>query len=207
MFWRRVRPVAALVLVIVALLVLGLALGLSHSASPPPALPNPNGYVELLKAAQHLTPDSEISEMGEDKLRAFLNANADSLGQVKTALLHDCRVPLNYSATNSSFLQDLSALKRVAQILREKGKLEEHDQHLADAAATYSDIVRLGCEVSRGGRIIESLVGMAIEAIGTARLESLASGPGRGAVAARGGVAGSRGRSKSLCCRGHSAGT
>jgi hypothetical protein len=47
------------------------------------------------------------------------------------------------------------------------------DNRLADAAQSYVDCIRLGNEMSRGGLIINRLVGIACEAIGASRLSKL----------------------------------
>jgi hypothetical protein len=70
---------------------------------------------------------------------------------------------------------DLIRCKRLAQAFAAEGRLAELEQRAPDAAESYLDTIRLGHECSRGGVIIDSLVGIAIEAIGMTPLEKLSS--------------------------------
>ena len=57
--------------------------------------------------------------------------------------------------------------------LEAEGQLAELDHRPQDAARAYLDAIRLGHECSRGGVIIDSLVGISIQAIGLTPLEKL----------------------------------
>ncbi len=70
-------------------------------------------------------------------------------------------------------LENLSTLKRLAQALAAQGQLAELEKHPAAAAESYLTAIRLGVAGSRGGLLIDSLVGTAVEAIGSAGLEKL----------------------------------
>jgi hypothetical protein len=65
-------------------------------------------------------------------------------------------------------------LKRLAQGLAAEGRLMELEGRPNDAADSYLTAIRLGVATSKGGLLIDSLVGIAIEAIGTSYLEKLA---------------------------------
>jgi hypothetical protein len=56
-----------------------------------------------------------------------------------------------------------------------EGRLAELENRLGDAAAVYLAVIRLGYAMNQGGVIIDSLVSMAIEAIGTSGMQRLAS--------------------------------
>jgi len=69
--------------------------------------------------------------------------------------------------TNVSGLgPELARLKVLARLLTDEGQLAEMENRYADAAQSYLDTIRLGNEMSRGGFIINRLVGIACEAIG-----------------------------------------
>jgi hypothetical protein len=172
------RPVAkffaGFAILAVAVAIGGSVLVLIRPAPSPPPMPSPNGCDDFLKAAGMITDDFSDSDMlGKQELRALVTNNSLALELVRTGLTRQCRLPLVFSATNSAFLTDLSGLKRLAQALAAEGRLAEVENRQGDAAESYLTIIRMGHEAGRGGIIICSLVGIAIEAIGTARLEKL----------------------------------
>jgi hypothetical protein len=157
------------------LLVAALILTLGQPAPLPPPLPMPNGYDDFVKAGGMVTDTaSDYGTMSEEELRAFMKKNGEALKLVRTGLSRECRVPLDYSATNTAFLGNLAAIKRLAQAMTAEGRLAEMENRPADAAAAYLAVMRLGVASSHGGLIINSLVSIAIDTIGAARMEKLA---------------------------------
>jgi hypothetical protein len=78
-----------------------------------------------------------------------------------------CRVPLAYDLTYASnHIADLSTERRLARAFLEEGKLAERENRPTDAASSYLDTMRLGHECSRGGVIIDMLVGVACQSLG-----------------------------------------
>ncbi|HEV2208050.1 MAG TPA: hypothetical protein VG167_04700 [Verrucomicrobiae bacterium] len=71
---------------------------------------------------------------------------------------------------------NLAVLKRLGFALAAEGHVAELDRDPVTAAGDYLAAVRLGQEQSRGGLIIDSLVGIAVESIGLTPLEKLAPG-------------------------------
>jgi hypothetical protein len=65
-------------------------------------------------------------------------------------------------------------MKRLAQAFTAEGKLAEMENRPADAAKSYLDAVHFGNEATRGGVLIDQMVGMAVESIGTSHLINLA---------------------------------
>ena len=55
-----------------------------------------------------------------------------------------------------------------------EGRLAEFGNRPAEASEAYLNVIRLGYAISRGGLLIDSLVGIAVEAIGTVNMERLA---------------------------------
>ena len=173
------RPIAKvlvgffLVAVIMAIGMIGLTL--SRPGPPLQPLPTPNGYDEFVKAGQMIsgTP-GDYAAMNETELRLLVRTNSEALQLARAGLEYESRVPLDYSVANSPHLNQLPALKRLAQLLAAEGRLAELEHHPGDAADSALTAIRLGCETSRGGTIIDSLVGIAIQAIGMASLERVA---------------------------------
>jgi hypothetical protein len=76
-------------------------------------------------------------------------------------------VPLDTTLTNEGgLLVQLAGMKRLAQLLAAEGRLRELEDRPEDAARSYADAIRFGNETSRGGLLINRLVGIACEAIG-----------------------------------------
>jgi hypothetical protein len=100
--------------------------------------------------------------------------NAESLRLLRLGLTRQCAFPADSAMMNDAgMLSDLAAMKQLAQLLAAEGRLRELDNHLADAAQSYLDAIRLGKEMSRGGFFINRLVGIAIEALGSTALGKL----------------------------------
>jgi hypothetical protein len=171
---RAVKLLTGFFIVAVLLVVAALIFALSQPPPAPPPLPKPNGYDDLVQAATMLADKtSDFATMSEGELRALVAKNARALKLARTGLSRECQVPLDYSAVNPTYFTNLGGLKRLAQGLAAEGRLLELEGRPTDAAGSYLTVIRLGSASSRGGLLIDSLVGIAIEAIGTARLEKL----------------------------------
>jgi len=113
---------------------------------------------------------------GEKELRTFVADNAEPLRLLRTGLNRDCRVSLEYSQSYlTTHITRLALLKRLAQTQAAEGNLAQMEHRYGDAARAYLDTIRLGHESTRGGVLIDSLVGIAIEALGSTPLQPLVS--------------------------------
>jgi hypothetical protein len=170
--------IAGLVLVI---LVVGLVLLLARSRPLPEVkLPEPNGYLDIVKAGKllHFGANAESiwanPSPTAEEYRACLSTNQEALQLVRAGLSHECRVPVEYSTSFlDAHLEVLGKIKSLARTLQFEGRLAELEQRPSDAAHSYVDIVRLGNEVGRGGLLIDALVGTACQAIGLAALQAV----------------------------------
>jgi len=146
-------------------------------AAPPAriSLPNPNGYADFLRAGQiATTTTSDYRTMSQEELRALLTRNAEALQLVRAGLGKECRVPIEFSTNYlDRHLVELSAIKNVGRLLSMAGRLAELENRPTDAAERYLDTIRLGQDSARGGLLIDSLVGLALESMGLGPLEKL----------------------------------
>src|ERR1035441_8694430 len=170
------HPIAKLLtgffIVAVLLVVAAIVFTFSQSAPPPRPLPQPNGYDDFVKAGAMITDNaSDYRSMNQVELRAFVTNNAEALKLVRTGLGRECRVPLDYSATSAANVHNLPVIKRLAQAMTAEGRLAEMENRPADAAEAYLAVIRLGCAMNQGGLIIDSLVGIAIDSIGSAGMQ------------------------------------
>jgi hypothetical protein len=138
-------------------------------------LPNPNGYDDFVKAGQMVSTNTwNYDEMNEEELRKTVSANAEALSLVRSGLSNQCCVPIQFSETYiNNHLADLTGLKRLAQAFVAEGKLAEMENRPNAAAKSYLDTVHFGNESARGGVLIDELVGIAVEAIGTTHLQKV----------------------------------
>ena len=87
----------------------------------------------------------------------------------------ECRVPLQFSlAYATNHVNDLIALRSLAQAFAAAGQLAEMEGRLNDSARSDLDTVRLGIESVRGGTIIDGMIGTAIESFGVKPLQAIA---------------------------------
>jgi len=152
-----------------------IALEIARSPSGP-SLPNPNGYDDFVKAGRAVEGDaSTFADLELGALRTAILTNAEPLRLLALGLTRQCSFPTDMGVTNSDLaFGDLSKLKRLAQLLCAEGRLAAMEGRPIDAARAYIEVMRLGNEISRGGLVINRLVGIACEAIGSGSLAKLA---------------------------------
>jgi hypothetical protein len=173
---KNVRRLLFVLGVVAALLGAGVVviLTIGRTASPL-ALPNPNGYDDLLQAGQAVTGTlDDAPNLDRDRLHALVATNAEALRLLRVGLRHRCAVPTETQITNFANISgDLIALKSLARVLSAEGRLAEMENRPADAARSYVDAIHLGSAMSAGGLIINRLVGIACEGVGSIRLVKL----------------------------------
>jgi len=171
---RRSLLVAA---VVAAAIIAAVLFALTIGQTPPPnhALPSPNGYDSFVQAGNLVLGDvSSFSDMDHDALRGLVSSNAEPLRLLRLGLTRRCSFPTDFALTNQSWMVgELPHLKRLAQLLRAEGQLAEMESRPGDAANAYTEAIRFGNEISRGGFLINRLVGIACEAIGAVPLTKL----------------------------------
>jgi hypothetical protein len=175
---RRVRALLLTFVVMVTLTALGLVVFTTPRKSPRPPLPNPNGYDDFLTAGAMVTGDvGNFSTLDRDRLRELVTTNAEPLRLLRLGITRHCAVPIDWTATNLvAMVGNLAELKALALLLAAEGRLAEMESRPADAAKSYVDAVHYGNEISRGGFLINRLVGVACEAIGCRPLTKLVPG-------------------------------
>src|SRR5689334_4036344 len=135
----------------------------------PSALPSPNGYDDLLRAGQFITGKiDDAPDLDHDKLHALVATNAEALRLLRVGLSHPCAAPTEAQIANfANVSRDLISLKSLARLLSAEGRLAEMEDRPADSARSYLDAIRLGNEMSRGGLMMNRLVGIACEGVGS----------------------------------------
>ena len=172
---RNLLLALALIILIAFAALIGFMVGQPLVSAP---MPNPNGYDDFVQAGGTVTGDvGKYSTLDENKLREVVLANTEPLHLLRRGLTRRCAVPTAVGMTNFGALtSDLAKFKALALLLATEGRLAELENHPGDAARSYFEVIRLGNETSRGGFMINRLVGVACEAIGARPLAKLLPG-------------------------------
>jgi hypothetical protein len=165
---RKIRSILLALAVILVLAGLAVLVSTTGRTSQGPPLPNPNGYDDFIKASDGVAGSVwNYFELDRDSLRELVSTNAQSLRRLRLGLTRQCLMPMDSFLTNATgMMNQLADIKRLAQLLAAEGRLREMDNQPADAARSYTDAIRFGNKLSRGGWVITRLVGIACESIG-----------------------------------------
>ncbi|MGO8674903.1 MAG: hypothetical protein ACLQVX_03405 [Limisphaerales bacterium] len=135
-------------------------------------LATPNGFDDFIKAGRAvLGTDDEISGQNPETQRALISTNVEALRLLRLGLTRRCVMPANSALTN--FVGSMNPMKRLVMLLEGEGHAHEMDNRFGDAARSYTDSVRFGNEMSRGGFLITRRLGVASEVLGCERLASI----------------------------------
>jgi hypothetical protein len=171
------RKIRLLLLTAAVVFAAAVATLIVFATRPPrnPPLPNPNGYDDFVKAASLVTGDPwNTRALDLEGLREFVNANGESLRLVRLGLSRQSALPADSAMTKAAqMMTELADMKKLALMLAAEGRLRDLDNQPVQAALSYVDTIQFGNEISRGGFIINRLVGVACEAIGEVPLRSL----------------------------------
>ena len=172
---KRRRTWILTAVVLAALIAAAVIVVFGPSLSTNQTLPNPNGFTDFVRAGNLLVGDiSRYGDLDHEALRSLVSSNSEPLRLVRLGLTRKCSFPTAVALTNQNWmLGELSHLKYLAQLLRAEGLLAEMEGRPADAAESYLVTIRFGDQASRGGFLINRLVGMACEAIGQNALVKL----------------------------------
>lgn len=142
---------------------------------PVPPLPADNGHADFVTASQIVTAHTgDYSKLNKEDLRALVAKDSAALKLARTGLEKQCRIPLDFSTTSTTHLDELARMKRLALAFAAEGRLAEMEGRYDEASKSYLDAIHFGTESVRGGTVLDQMVGTAIEAIGIAQLQKLA---------------------------------
>jgi hypothetical protein len=163
------------IVIILAVLVLSFRLVNWAAKQGPalPALPNPNGYDDLLAAGgQILPPPADLIELTPEQVRSLADHNRPAVQQARHALQTPCMVSLKPTKPWDDHHEiDLRNLKRLAFALGVEDKIQLLNQHTNEAAQCDLDILRLADAMRRGGLVIDGINSLAADVIGDALLQ------------------------------------
>ncbi|MGH7972807.1 MAG: hypothetical protein ACREIC_29180, partial [Limisphaerales bacterium] len=164
---RKFRTLLLALGVIVVLAIVSLMVFTAGMPASPP-LPNPNGYDDFVKASGAVVGNTgDFPTLDRNSLAALVSTNAEPLRLLRVGLSRQCLMPMDFALTNAAgMMNQLAEMKRLVQLLAAEGRLREIENRPGDAARSYTDAIRFGNEMSRGGFLITRLVGIACESIG-----------------------------------------
>lgn len=147
------------------------ALRLAFPTFVPPPLPQPNGYDDLLRAAEMLAPRTDYyDEMDEEELAKIVEHNRPALEIAREALEMECGVPMDWSGDPAAG-GDLAMLDRVQSArtlcrafhadMREELSRQQSSSAVSSGLAAY----RLGKQCYRCGLMVDYLVGLAVQGV------------------------------------------
>jgi hypothetical protein len=142
---------------------------------PSPQLPSPNGYDDFVAAGKTFLNGSPILNTSVEpqstaELAAEVAKFETTFDLVRLGLSRPSQVPLWPADLSSIYLLDIQQLRTVARALTREAELAQQQSRHRDAAMISIDCVRLGHASSRGGLLIQYLVGIAIEGVGYSSL-------------------------------------
>lgn len=138
----------------------------------PPPLPQPNGYDDLLRAAEMLAPRTGFyDEMGPEELVAIVEHNRPALALVRGALDKGCAVPVDWSrdpavsATDPTLLDQASAMRQLARAFVADMRVNLANGQADETVVSGLAAFRLGKKCYRDGLMIDYLVGLAVQGV------------------------------------------
>lgn len=178
-----------------ATLLLGVLIGLIllTPGGPPPmdtSVPNPNGYDLIAQAGTVVRQvQKSVGELEREELNALVRDNQPALELTRKGLALPCKLPMpaNMEAL-SRHPQIAGQHKALALAFVAEGRLRALQGDAAGAARSYLDAVKLGPAVTRGGLIIDLMIGQAVMQLGADKLVEISPrlGPAEAQVAADG---------------------
>ena len=138
------------------------------------ALPADNGYDDLTNSATMLATNVfDYAQLSLSHLQTLVSSDSAALQLARSGLQKQCRVPVDYSQAQTATPNRLAAIKQLGLAFAAEARLAEMQGRTNDAVKSYLDIIHLGNQSSRGGVLIDQLVGDALEKMGTGGLQQL----------------------------------
>ena len=138
-----------------------------------PALPSPNGYDEILAAANDIKPaPKDLVDLTPDQIRALADQNRPELERARKAFQLQSRVSVKPTREWDDHHDDnLASLMRLAVAFGIESSMKIKDHQTNAAAECDMDMLRLADRVGKGGIIIDGIKSLTIEALAVGELQ------------------------------------
>ena len=172
---RKIRVLLITGLLLLVTLLIAVSYFSSSSQLAAEIVPHPNGYDDFVAAGKLLTgdaPDRKTATLSE--LQAYLATNQPALERARLGLTKDCASPTVYTTNYiESLASSLSPIKGIAVTFCLVGRKAELEGRPEEAAQVYLSTFKIGTGLSRNALLIDALVSIAIESIGSSSFEGL----------------------------------
>lgn len=141
----------------------------ARAARDRPPLPNPNGYDDFLAAADQLGSFSSRMLLTNDipLFERVLATNGPALAAFRRGLARECRVPFGFTDQYlGRHVKDLGRIKEIARLVIAEAAVARAQGRPQEATTMALEVVHYGHQLTRGGVLIDDLVGAANIAIG-----------------------------------------
>jgi hypothetical protein len=147
-----------------------------------PALPDPNGYDEVLEAgrtieqAGTMAPRLDLAKADETVLTPIVAANRDAVARARKGLEKSFQVPVVYNVDHmvNVLWKDLVSIRGgLVRGLTAEGRQAVLQGRIDDATASYSDQIRLGEALSHNVPMMAYFMSVAVESTGLHNLRDL----------------------------------
>ena len=132
----------------------------------PPVLPVPNGYDELIGIAMTIPPRTGFyDEMEAEELAAIVEQNRPALEQARRALQNECMVAVDWNADQAGLQTHMdqgASLRGLARAFAAAARQANSEGRTEDAVQYGLDMFNLAAATSRGGLLIDRMLGGAI---------------------------------------------
>lgn len=140
-----------------------LAVRWAYPPFTPPVLPVPNGYDELLQAAEMLAPRTGFyREMDEEELASIVEQNKPALALAREALQKECVVSIDWSADlawlDNVHLKRIGTLKELARAFAAAARQAKNSGQMGEAVQCGLDALQLAQATAPGGLIIDRMM-------------------------------------------------
>ncbi|NOZ40580.1 MAG: hypothetical protein GXP24_10185 [Planctomycetes bacterium] len=158
----------------------GLAWLVFHWLFPPftpPVLPVPNGYDDLLRAAEMLAPRTGLhrDNMDADELAAIVEQNKPALKLAREALQKECMVTVDWTPGQKGFEPQWelsSSMRSLARALEAAAWQAKRDGKIDDAIEYGLDSFELAQATANGGLIVDRMVSQPVYYMGLRTLRN-----------------------------------
>jgi hypothetical protein len=145
-----------------------------------PDRPAANAYPTVLALAKDVElPGEDLMNLRAEEVQRLASKNRNAAVRLHSEVRRDSGVELSTAGGwMDAHMTDLKSFKRLAGVLGVQSRAELLSGNTNAAAAAMLDVLLLGTTMSRGGVLVDSLTGLAVETFGMAGVRGLLPGVG-----------------------------
>jgi len=143
-----------------------------------PDRPAANAYPTVLALAKDVElPGEDLMNLRAEEVQRLASKNRDAAARLHSEVRKDSGVELSTAGGwMDTRMTNLKSFKRLAGVLGVQSRAELLAGNTNAAAAAMLDVLLLGTTMSRGGGLVDSLTGLALESVGMIGVRGLLPG-------------------------------